>query len=185
MVGGPGSGRPGSLHNTFGYHRLGLKGVTKKHTIHGHRIRLGPRYPDSYIDTSAGRFALDWTPCNFGGHRVWFLCRCGKRTSTMFAPYSSIQDKGGKGNWACRHCHEIEYESQYQGPISKKIARCWRIAHKLGLDSILVVPTRIEKPKGMHQKTFERLLEEFEEAQYQMEYELGAWLAKRGELRRP
>jgi hypothetical protein len=76
----------------------------------------------------------------------------------MFAPYSSIQDKGGKGNWACRHCHEIEYESQYQGPISKKIARYWRIAHKLGLDSILVVPTRIEKPKGMHQKTFERLL---------------------------
>src|SRR3712207_8448600 len=43
-VGGPGSGRPGSLHNTFGYHRLGLKGVTKKHSFMGHKIRLGPRY---------------------------------------------------------------------------------------------------------------------------------------------
>src|SRR3712207_6961502 len=59
-VGGPGSGRPGSLHNTFGYHRLGLKGVTKQHSFMGHKIRLGPRYPDTYVDTSAGRFALDW-----------------------------------------------------------------------------------------------------------------------------
>jgi hypothetical protein len=50
-VGGPGSGRRGSLHNTFGYHRLGLKGVTKKHSFMGHKIRLGPRYPDSYVDT--------------------------------------------------------------------------------------------------------------------------------------
>ena len=184
-MGGPGSGRHGSFHNTFGYHRLGLKGVTKKHSFMGHKIRLGPRYPDSYVDTSAGRFALDWTACHFGGYRAWFKCRCGKRTSTMFAPYSSVTDKGGKGNWACRHCHAIEYESQYQDPISKKIARCWRIAHKLCLGSILVVPARIEKPKGMHQKTFERLLEEFEEAQYQMENALGAWLDKRGELRRP
>jgi len=84
------------------------------------------------------------------------------------------------------HCvHSFEYESQYQGPISKKISKCWRVAKKLGLDSILVTPELIGRPKGMHEKTYHKLLDEFEEAQYEMHAALGAWLDKRGELRCP
>jgi hypothetical protein len=176
-MGGRGSGRPGSLHNTFGYQRLGLKGITKRYSFMGHRIRLGPTYPDPYMDTSAGRFYLDWTECNLGGHRAWFKCRCGRRTSKMFAPKRSIQNKGGKSDsWACRHCHGIEYDSQYQSATSKKIARCWRIAGKLGLKEILIDPDEIERPKGMHRKTFERLRQEFEDAYYDMHYDLREWV---------
>jgi hypothetical protein len=54
------------------------------------------------------------------------------------------------------------------------------VAEKLGSDSILVSPESIGRPKGVHEKTYHKLLDEFEDAQYETHAALGAWLDKRG-----
>src|ERR1035441_7592348 len=48
---------------------------------------------------------LEWTPCNYGGKRPWFLCPargCGRRVAVLY----------GGGIFACRQCHRLVYESQ-------------------------------------------------------------------------
>ena len=67
---------------------------------------------------------------------------------------------------------------------SSWLSKGWRVAEKLGSESILVSPESIGRPKGMHEKTDHNLLDEFEDAQYEMHAALGAWLDKRGELHR-
>ena len=48
---------------------------------------------------------LDWTDCNPGGQRSWFLCPargCGRRVAILY----------GGGIFACRHCYQLSYPSQ-------------------------------------------------------------------------
>lgn len=46
---------------------------------------------------------LDWTPCNYGGWRPWFICMtCRRRVAKIYF--------GGK-NFACRHCLDLTYRS--------------------------------------------------------------------------
>ena len=46
------------------------------------------------------------TPCNFGGHRVWFLCpECRRRCALVY---------GSGGIFLCRLCHGLTYQSQQE-----------------------------------------------------------------------
>jgi hypothetical protein len=52
--------------------------------------------------------ALEWTPCNFGGERSWFICPgagCGRRVAVLCGP--------GR-YFLCRHCYDLSYESQHE-----------------------------------------------------------------------
>jgi hypothetical protein len=152
--------------------------VTKRYQFFGRRIRLGLRYPEDYLETTAGSFPVTWTPCNLGGHRAWFVCRgCEKRTSVLYAPNYYL-DERGRGDWRCRHCHKIEYSTQYEDPLSNDIARTWRAAKKLGLDSILDPPELVTRPYGMRRKIFEQRLREYLDARGRMESNLSAWVNK-------
>jgi len=51
------------------------------------------------------------TPCNFGGHRWWFICpltidgnTCGRRVGVLY--------RGGKEYFGCRHCYDLTYLCQ-------------------------------------------------------------------------
>src|SRR4051812_42167434 len=49
---------------------------------------------------------LQWTACNFGGERPWFVCpgvACGRRVAILYGP--------GK-YFLCQHCYDLSYESQ-------------------------------------------------------------------------
>lgn len=49
------------------------------------------------------RVPLVWTPCTFGGSRVWFACPgCGERTAVLYAL---------GGAFRCRACHRLAYAS--------------------------------------------------------------------------
>ena len=49
------------------------------------------------------RVGLEWTPCNYGGSRVWFRCPSSHRRVAVIY--------GGKV-FACRHCHRLAYDCQ-------------------------------------------------------------------------
>ena len=68
---------------------------------------------------------LDWTHCNYGGKRPWFLCPargCGRRVAVLY---------GGRV-FACRHCYQLAYPSQRENSGYRAARRADRIREKLG-----------------------------------------------------
>jgi len=91
---------------------------------------------------------VDWTACNYGGRRPWWLCPCcGRRVAVLW----------GGSTYACRHCHRLAYQSTRNSPDSQAFARADKVRKRLGWCAGIAHPPG-DKPKGMHQKTFERLL---------------------------
>jgi hypothetical protein len=95
-----------------------------------------------------------WTPCNYGGNRQWFLCpACNRRVAVVY---------GGK-YYRCRHCHNLTYSSQRESKPDRLIGKAQKIRVRLGVSRNLRVPI-LFKPKNMHQKTFDRLRREADDA---------------------
>ena len=91
---------------------------------------------------------LDKTSCNFGGYREWLLCpRCRKRVAILY---------GAGKYFFCRHCYGLCYESQQENETYRLIRKAQKIRERLGASENLFLPI-LFKPKGMHQKTFDRL----------------------------
>jgi len=92
---------------------------------------------------------LDWTWCNYGNWRAWFLCPaegCGRRVAILY----------GGAIFACRHCYKLAYPCQRETTFDRAARRANRIRGRLGWEEgIFNLPDG--KPKGMHWKTFERL----------------------------
>lgn len=92
---------------------------------------------------------LDWTDCNLGGQRPWFLCPahgCGRRVAILYS--GSI--------FACRHCYQLAYPSQREARDDRAARRAERIRAKLGWEPGILNGDGW-KPKGMHWNTFNRL----------------------------
>lgn len=96
---------------------------------------------------------LDWTPCAYGGSRVWFRCPkkgCGRRVALLY----------GREVLACRHCHGISYPCQRETTDDRVFRRIERLRERLGWGRG-VLNGEGEKPKHMHWSTFSRLLAEY------------------------
>ena len=91
---------------------------------------------------------FDSTACNLGGSRQWFLCPdCGKRVAILYA---------GGIKFLCRHCHDLSYQSKNEDQADRMRRKARKIRNRLGASGDLFQPV-LFKPKGMHQKTFDRL----------------------------
>ena len=105
---------------------------------------------------------LDRTPCTYGGARTWFLCpRCGRRVGVLFA---------GR-RFLCRHCHGIAYAVENEDKISSLLRRSNKLRERVQAKAGTAYPVTF-KPKGMHQKTFDRIRREIQEV------EAGFWMAE-------
>lgn len=92
---------------------------------------------------------LDWTACNYGGRRAWFLCPargCGRRVAILY----------GGAIFACRHCYRLAYTSQRETADDRAARRANRIRRRLGWEPGILNGNGL-RPKGMHWRTFERL----------------------------
>lgn len=87
---------------------------------------------------------------HYGGERLWFVCPItGKRVSKLYLI------AGDDVRFVSRHVYKIHYASQAKGPLDRAIQKKWKIVGKTdGHD----YPVR---PKGMHHKTFEKIMDEF------------------------
>ena len=110
--------------------------------------------PDSESQNWSQTIFIDRTPCHLGGERPWFLCPvrgCGRRVAILYFA----------GSFACRHCCNLAYASQRQSPETRSANRVNKTRAKLGWKPGFL--NGVEwKPKGMHWKTFGRLIREHE-----------------------
>lgn len=99
--------------------------------------------------------AVEWTPCHYGGQRAWFRCptrACGRRVAILY----------GGGIFACRHCHQLAYQSQREPAWERDLSRAQAIKVKLGGEPGGDFP---DKPKGMHWRTYMAFRKKAERAQ--------------------
>ncbi len=98
---------------------------------------------------------FDRTPCNYGGHRLWFLCpRCFRRVAVLYGP---------EKYFLCRDCLDLAYTTQQENLPMRLTFKAQKIRERLGA-SLCTSDPIWEKPKGMHWKTFHRLKKEAYEA---------------------
>lgn len=95
---------------------------------------------------------LDWVACNYGGRRPWFICpnpECRRRVAILY----------GNVVFACRHCHRLAYQCQKETDDDRALRRVDAIRRRLKWK-----PGTLngygDRPKGMHWRTFKRLLDE-------------------------
>ncbi len=93
------------------------------------------------------------TQPNYGGKRIWFECPLTyRRTPVLHSP--------PEAKWfASRHAYGFQYQSQSEGVLDRANARALNLKNKLGGEKYYF------KPKGMHQTTYSRLLNELYEAE--------------------
>jgi hypothetical protein len=104
--------------------------------------------------------SLEWTACNFGGERPWFVCpgaECSRRVAILYGP--------GK-YFLCRHCYDLRYESQREDNKDRALRRAQKIRKRLGGSANMREPFP-ERPKGMHHDTYMRLFLEHHEAEWE------------------
>jgi hypothetical protein len=95
------------------------------------------------------------TTPHYGGVRWWFECpsvKCRRKVSSLY---------GGK-YFLCRHCQHLSYRSQNLSDEDRFCGRAFALAEEMNaigdcLDGFYAV-----KPKGMHQKTFDRKMARIE-----------------------
>jgi len=159
--------KQGLLHagsaGTLSWSRNGEKTGSIGYRIEPKRMILNYRhkpYGGDWVDVEETVY-FDKTPCNYGGFRYWFHCPgCGRRVALLY---------GAGKYFLCRHCHNLTYASQQEDRLFRLLRKAQNIRERLGLSGATDEPI-LFKPKGMHQKTFDRLRFEVERIERRMNY---------------
>ena len=93
------------------------------------------------------QIAISWEPCRFGGRRPYFHCpSCRRRLLYLY----------GFRRFLCRTCHGLAYPSQRERESDRAQRKANRIRVRLGGEpGWQRIPPR---PKGMHRRTYDRLV---------------------------
>ena len=114
---------------------------------YNHKQRAGDWQPMEYT------VRIEWTSCNYGGQRPWFICpvkKCNRRVAILY----------GDRIFACRKCHELVYRSQRETADNRALSRAQNIRMRLG-GSENMLKSFPSKPKGMHWMTHLRLTDQY------------------------
>ncbi|TAK30436.1 MAG: hypothetical protein EPO21_19230 [Chloroflexota bacterium] len=118
-------------------------------------LRYRHRHGNSEWQDVTEAVKLTWTECHYGGRRPWFICpgvvngvSCGRRVAILY--------DGGR-YFLCRHCYDLTYESRREDRMNRALSKAQNIRRRLGGSASMLAPFP-EKPKGMHWKTYVRLL---------------------------
>jgi len=121
-----------------------------RYNMYSDRMELNYRFRRSGEDWQPVKQTIwfDRTPCNYGGYRKWFLCpHCRSRVAVLY---------GADVEFSCRHCYGLAYSSQSEDYLDRMQRKADKISLKLDPDGL--EGDFYCKPKGMHQRTFNRLI---------------------------
>lgn len=76
-----------------------------------------------------------------------------------------VPDVGAGKFFLCRPCCDLAYASQQESELDRLMRKAWKIRDRLGASADLTKPI-LFKPKNMHQKTFDRLRREADNASH-------------------
>lgn len=108
---------------------------------------------ENAVQTYEQKISIRPTKPKFGGFRFWLGCPCcGKNRNALYFMGGSL---------ACRKCHGLAYKSQNAIMPVRMLYKAQAIHQHLG-GSGYVFDDVPEKPKGMHQRTYDRLVQEFD-----------------------
>ena len=142
--------RPGFCFN-WQWKRCGEVVASIRVHTESHRVIISYRHRSDCGDWKNERYpiCLDWTACNFGSRRPWFLCpapSCGRRVAILYCD----------GMFACRRCTQLAYPCQSERVGDRIERKANRIRGRLGWEQGVLNRNGL-KPKGMHWKTFYEL----------------------------
>src|SRR5499427_8076913 len=94
-----------------------------------------------------------FTPTKFGGWRAWFRCPGGGQRCRILYGINSLR---------CRKCRGLKYQSQYEMPAYRLLARARKIRRRLAKPGETVDPLPSgdpmpPKPRHMRWRTYRRL----------------------------
>ena len=108
---------------------------------------------DDAYDPYAEMVLIIWEAGRFGGQRPFFICPdCGGRKLHLYR----------LGHFACRECHDLSFQSQRERESDRAQSRANKIRRRLGGETGWHRVPR--KPKGMHFRTYVRLIGKILEA---------------------
>lgn len=113
-------------------------------------IKQGDGYKDELY-----RVPLSNTANQFNGKRAWFLCpyhHCDKRVKKLYIAH----------RLGCRHCLKLTFQSKNESHSDRMARKADNIRAKLGWRSGILHPEG-PKPKSMHWKTFDRLVQRYQQ----------------------
>ena len=103
-------------------------------------------FGDNFLQNS--RVSVRFRPCALGGQRALFECPACHRP--VFLLYKR------HGSFKCRQCADLSYVSQSEDPVSRSMRKTTKLLRKLSPDACLMTGVP-DKPKGMHQVTYQRI----------------------------
>ncbi len=113
---------------------------------------------------------LVYTACTYGGERPWFLCKgCRTRRAVLYSP---------AGLFRCRECCDLAYESTRESEGDRARRKAERLKRRLGDDGRERFWVPPDKPKGMHWRTYSRLVDEIAACEDAVDRELDLGLMR-------
>ena len=107
---------------------------------------------------------------HYGGRQWYFLCpRTERRASVLWKP-------PGAQSFACRQAwgRQVAYGSQFQSPYQRASSAAQDIRYRLGEKEDVPPP----RPKGMHHRTYEKIMRRYEAHETVIYQDLVAALAR-------
>jgi hypothetical protein len=139
---------------------------------HGCDPRLALERPD-LAEVSYG--LSEWhvhiasTPLNFGGSRRWFVCpRCSSHRTALYVNGDAL---------ACRVCLGLRYSSQHETERDRLFRRAHKLRDQLGWGGGVGNADGC-RPRGVHEKTYERLRTNLASIAEQLLTDLQDWAAR-------
>lgn len=105
------------------------------------------------------RVRLEAMPCRFGGQRWWWVCAStGRRCAVLYLPNGGRLFLGrGRGGY------DLAYQSQRGTPLDRSHVRLARLYQRLGAEYRGLDDAPPPRPKWMHQRTYARFVEEWDD----------------------
>ena len=130
------------------YPKMTITSVKHKLGQHAKAISMNYQFKGKPYAYDVG---ITTSSCHYGNYRYWFICpHCGKRVGVLYCA----------GLYVCRHCIGANYQTQLEQPLERVRRKKYKVGKKLYWWSGEIGKSFPMKPKGMHQKTFDRLVAE-------------------------